>query len=69
MGNPDEQIIYLPHARLRMQQRHISENEVEYCLHNHDVAYTDKAGNPILITRTPKDAASKLYCKKQTLKL
>ncbi len=37
---------YLPHARKRMGQRRISEEEVEACLQNHDILYHDKKGNP-----------------------
>ena len=38
---------YLPHARERMKERNISRAEVESCLTNHDISYTDRKGNPI----------------------
>ena len=37
---------YLPHARKRMRQRRVSKEEVEACIQNHDILYTDKKGNP-----------------------
>jgi|CryGeyStandDraft_6_1057127.scaffolds.fasta_scaffold1195271_1 hypothetical protein len=37
---------YLPHARKRMEQRKISEAEVEACLQDHDILCFDKKGNP-----------------------
>jgi hypothetical protein len=40
-------IEYLPHARLRMKERSISESEVKECLDNWSTCYTDKKGNPI----------------------
>lgn len=40
---------YLPHARKRMRERLISDAEVESCLENYDISYTDKKGNPIYI--------------------
>jgi len=38
---------YTQHARDRMQQYGITEEEVEYCLQNYHTSYTDRAGNPI----------------------
>lgn len=40
-------IEYLPHARLRMKERSVSEAEVEECLSNWTTCYTDKKGNSI----------------------
>ena len=40
---------YSVHARQRMQQRGISEQDVEHVIDNHDTSYTDRDGNPILI--------------------
>lgn len=37
---------YSLHARKRMRQRRISEEEVESCLQNQEILYTDKKGNP-----------------------
>lgn len=40
---------YSRHARLRMQQRSISEAEVESVLNNYHTSYADRDGNPIFI--------------------
>jgi hypothetical protein len=37
---------YSLHARKRMRQYQISKEEVESCLQNHEILYTDKKGNP-----------------------
>ena len=37
---------YSLHARKRMKQRRISEEEVKSCLQSHEILYTDKKGNP-----------------------
>ncbi len=37
---------YLPHARRRMGQRRISEEEVETCIQAYDILQRDKKGNP-----------------------
>ena len=37
------------HAKRRMRERGIKEEEVEYCLNNHDISHTDKKGNPIYV--------------------
>jgi len=41
-----ERIQYLLHARKRMKQRGITEEEVEACLQSRDILYFDKKGNP-----------------------
>lgn len=41
------QIVYTNHARKRMNERNISEEEVELCLEHHHTSYKDKKGNPI----------------------
>ena len=38
---------YTIHAKERMKQRGITEEEVEYCLNNYHTSYTDPKGNPI----------------------
>lgn len=40
---------YSYHARLRMQERHISEEEIEETLADYHTSYTDRKGNPIYI--------------------
>ena len=45
-------IYYTQHAKDRMQQRGITEEEVEYCLQNYHTSYQDK-GKPIYRTDLP----------------
>ncbi len=40
-------IRYTQHARDRMRQYGITEQDVEYCLQNYHTSYPDRAGNPI----------------------
>lgn len=40
-------LYFTAHARQRMQERGLSESEVEYCLANYDVCYRDSRGNLI----------------------
>jgi hypothetical protein len=40
-------IKYTRHAKDRMKERGIAEEEVEYCIENYQTCYLDKAGNPI----------------------
>jgi hypothetical protein len=40
---------YKDHARKRMRERGISEEEVEICWRHHSLEYSDKKGNPIFI--------------------
>lgn len=40
---------YSYHARLRMRERNISEDEVESVLNEYHTSYTDKKGNPIYV--------------------
>jgi len=42
-------IVYTYHARLRMRQRSISEDEVEAVIGNADTRYTDPDGNPCYV--------------------
>ena len=39
-------LVYSIHARKMMRLRRVSEVEVEACLQDHDILYTDKKGNP-----------------------
>ena len=39
-------LTYSDHATDMMQLRHISFDDVEACLKNHDICCTDKKGNP-----------------------
>ena len=43
---------YTEHARLRMAERGISEEEVEAVLTDHVMSWTDRKGNPIYIGLT-----------------
>jgi hypothetical protein len=38
---------YSTHARQRMKERSITENEVEQCIEGSPINYKDKKGNPI----------------------
>lgn len=38
---------YTRHAKERMQQRGITEEEVQYCLDNFHTSYSDRAGNMV----------------------
>lgn len=59
---------YTAHARKRMRQRSISEHEVEYCIDNHTVEYSDKEGNPIYIVYTPSNRYIKVVVDKNSKK-
>ncbi len=37
------------HARDRMKQRQITEQDIEYCLKHYHTSYTDPEGNPIYV--------------------
>ena len=56
---------YTRHARRRMKQRSISEEEVGYCLNNHDIFCTDKKGNPKFRAKTPSGRDIKVIVKKE----
>ncbi len=56
---------YTRHARRRMKQRSISEEEVEYCLNDHDIFCTDKKGNPKFRAKTPSGRDIKVIVKKE----
>ncbi|GEM_PF-2484507 len=45
-------LYYTAHARKRMSMRSISEHEVEYCIENHTIEYSDKKGNTIYTAYT-----------------
>ena len=60
-------LTYKNHARKRMRQRSISEAEVEYCLKNHDISYTDKKRNPIYIAYTHSNRRIKVIVDKDNL--
>ena len=42
-------IEYLQHALDQMKERRISKEEVESCINDHAVEYTDRGGNPIYV--------------------
>lgn len=42
-------ISYSGHARARMKQRSISEDEVEACVEHFEVSYKDRKGNPVFV--------------------
>ncbi len=54
---------YTRHARDRMKQRGITEEDIEYCLNNYHTAYTDSSGNPIYKTDLPDGRKIKVVVK------
>ena len=40
-------ISYTHHAKKRMKERGIADNEVQYCINYYHTSYTDSAGNMI----------------------
>ncbi len=56
-------ISYTRHAKDRMQQRGITEEEVEYCLNNYHTSSTDKKGNPIYKADLPSSRYIKVVVK------
>ena len=44
-------VTYSRHARIRMAQRSISEEEVEAVLDDYHTSYTDLKGNPVYVGR------------------
>ena len=52
------------HARKRMRQRGISEDEVKYCIDNHSIEYSDKKGNLIYRVYTPGNRHIKVVVEK-----
>jgi hypothetical protein len=59
-------IIYTKHARARMQQRNITEQEVEYCLQEYLTSYPDRDGNPIYRVDLPSGRRIKVVIKANT---
>jgi hypothetical protein len=56
-------ISYTRHAKDRMRQRGITEEEVEYCLSNYHTSYTDSSGNPIYKADLPDGRDIKVVVK------
>jgi len=54
---------YTDHAKLRMRQRRISEEEVQYCLEHYSVSYTDLKGNSIYRADLPTGRHIKVVVK------
>ncbi len=59
-------VIYSRHAKIQMKFRRISKDEVEYCLNNHTLDYTDKKGNPIYVAKTPSGRRIKVVVEKSS---
>ncbi|MFW6125877.1 MAG: DUF4258 domain-containing protein [Chloroflexota bacterium] len=57
---------YTSHAKDRMRQRRITEQEVEYCLLHYHTWYTDRAGNPIYKAQLPNGRTIKVVLKSQS---
>jgi len=60
-------ISYTRHAKDRMKQRGITEEEVEYCLNNYHISYTNSAGNPIYRVDLPDGRRIKVVVKADTI--
>ena len=58
-------ISYTRHAKDQMRDRSISKAEVEYCLKNYNVSWTDRKGNPIYIAHLPNGRRIKVVVKKK----
>jgi hypothetical protein len=56
-------ISYTRHAKDRMQERGITEEEVAYCLDNYHTSYTDWSGNPIYKADLPSGRRVKVVVK------
>jgi len=62
-------ISYTRHAKDQMRDRSISKAEVEACLNNYNVTWTDKKGNPIYIAHLPSGRRIKVVVKKENPKV
>ncbi len=60
-------VFYTRHAKNRMKQRGITEEEVEYCLNNYHISYTDSAGNPIYKAELPDGRHIKVVVKAKSV--
>ncbi len=60
-------ISYTRHAKDRMKQRGITEEEVEYCLNNYHTYYTDADGNPIYKANLPDGRNIKVVVKAKSV--
>ena len=58
---------YLRHARRRMRERKISEDEVRFCLENYSISYTDRKGNPNYIAYTQSNRRIKVVVQKDSI--
>lgn len=60
-------IVYTRHARSRMRERRITEEEVEYCLKNYHTCYSDSEGNPIYKADLPSGRHIKVVVKAKSV--
>lgn len=60
-------ISYTRHAKDRMRERGITEEEVEYCLRNYDISYTDFGGNVIYKADLPNGRHIKVVVKAKSI--
>ena len=56
-------IAYTRHARERMRERRITEEEVEYCLEHYHTCYSDSKGNTIYKAELPNSRHIKVVVK------
>ena len=60
-------IAYTNHAKDRMGERKITEEEVEYCLNNYHTSYNDYSGNSIYRVDMPNGRHIKVVVKAKTI--
>ena len=60
-------IVYTRHARDRMRERRITEEEVEYCLDNYHTFYSDSEGNSIYKADLPSSRHIKVVVKAKSV--
>jgi len=56
-------ISYTRHAKDRMRERGITEEEVEYCLNNYHISYPDASGNSVYKANLPSGRHIKVVVK------
>lgn len=60
-------ISYTRHAKDRMRERRITEEEVQYCLENYHISYTDSEGNSIYKAKLPSGRNIKVIIKANSI--
>lgn len=63
----DKSVDYTRHAKRRMQQRGITEEEVEYCINHFNISYTDQKCNPIYKATLPSGKRIKVVVRANSI--